>query len=66
MILKCKKIVIIKSNAKVEQQGRKRVRRLHYWYFLADLGKTIGEGTFGKVKSATHKPTGQQVAIKIL
>jgi 5'-AMP-activated protein kinase catalytic alpha subunit len=30
------------------------------------LGKTIGEGTFGKVKSAIHKPTNQQVAIKIL
>lgn len=30
------------------------------------LGKTIGEGTFGKVKSALHKPTNQNVAIKIL
>lgn len=29
-------------------------------------GKTIGEGTFGKVKSALHKPTNQNVAIKIL
>ena len=30
------------------------------------LEKTIGEGTFGKVKLAIHIPTGEQVAIKIL
>jgi len=30
------------------------------------LGKTIGEGTFGKVKLGTHLPTGEQVAVKIL
>lgn len=30
------------------------------------LGKTIGEGTFGKVKLAIHIPTGEKVAIKIL
>jgi 5'-AMP-activated protein kinase catalytic alpha subunit len=30
------------------------------------LGKTIGEGTFGKVKLAVHIPTGEKVAIKIL
>jgi serine/threonine protein kinase len=28
--------------------------------------KTIGEGTFGKVKLAVHKLTAEQVAIKIL
>ncbi|KAI9277981.1 hypothetical protein BC943DRAFT_298491 [Umbelopsis sp. AD052] len=28
------------------------------------LGKTIGEGTYGKVKLATHRLTGQNVAIK--
>lgn len=33
---------------------------------LGYLGRTIGEGTFGKVKSAVHKLTGQHVAIKIL
>ena len=32
-------------------------------YYL--LGKTIGEGTFGKVKLATHTLTGEKVAIKI-
>jgi len=30
------------------------------------LGKTIGEGTFGKVKLGTHLLTGEKVAIKIL
>jgi len=28
--------------------------------------ETIGEGTFGKVKKATHKSTGAQVAIKVI
>ena len=30
------------------------------------MGNTIGEGTFGKVKEATHILTGEKVAIKIL
>ena len=30
------------------------------------LGKTLGEGTFGKVKLGTHILTGEKVAIKIL
>jgi len=30
------------------------------------LGKTLGKGTFGKVKAATHTLTGEKVAIKIL
>jgi len=30
------------------------------------IGRTIGEGTFGKVKLAVHIPTGEKVAIKIL
>jgi 5'-AMP-activated protein kinase catalytic alpha subunit len=30
------------------------------------LGKTLGEGTFGKVKLATHILTGEKVAIKML
>ena len=28
------------------------------------LGKTIGEGTFGKVKLGTHIPTGEKVRLK--
>lgn len=30
------------------------------------LGDTLGTGTFGKVKIATHQLTGHKVAIKIL
>lgn len=30
------------------------------------LGKTIGEGTFGKVKLGTHILTGEKVAVKVL
>jgi serine/threonine protein kinase len=47
-------------------QNRQRIRRLHHRYAVPKVGKTIGEGTFGKVKSALHKPTNQNVAIKIL
>ena len=31
-----------------------------------NLGKTLGIGSFGKVKIAVHKLTGHKVAIKIL
>mmetsp|Transcript_7322 Transcript_7322/g.11620 ORF Transcript_7322/g.11620 Transcript_7322/m.11620 type:complete len:370 (+) Transcript_7322:150-1259(+) len=31
-----------------------------------EIGKTIGEGTFGKVKSAINTETGEQVALKVL
>jgi 5'-AMP-activated protein kinase catalytic alpha subunit len=30
------------------------------------IGKTIGQGTFGKVKAGIHDKTGEKVAIKIL
>lgn len=31
-----------------------------------NVGKTLGKGTFGKVKLGTHRRTGLPVAIKIL
>jgi len=34
--------------------------------FALFLEKTLGKGTFGKVKLGTHIPTGEKVAIKIL
>ncbi|KAK3098587.1 hypothetical protein FSP39_020986 [Pinctada imbricata] len=30
------------------------------------LGKTLGEGSFAKVKEALHIPTGEKVAIKVI
>ena len=33
---------------------------------LYDVQKTLGEGSFGKVKLAIHRVSGQQVALKII
>ena len=33
---------------------------------LYDVKKTLGEGSFGKVKLATHQVTKQEVALKII
>ena len=30
------------------------------------MGKTVGEGTFGKVHQGIHLPTGEKVGIKVL
>jgi 5'-AMP-activated protein kinase catalytic alpha subunit len=30
------------------------------------MRRTLGRGTFGKVKEGIHKPTGEKVAIKII
>jgi serine/threonine protein kinase len=32
----------------------------------SNIGKSLGKGTFGKVKQATHTLTGEKVAVKIL
>jgi len=45
------------------QQARARSNRSIGHYIL---GKTIGEGTFGKVKIGTHILTGERVAVKVL
>lgn len=40
---------------------------LHDSYHLSfAIGKSLGKGTFGKVKQATHTLTGEKVAVKIL
>mmetsp|Transcript_73652 Transcript_73652/g.159357 ORF Transcript_73652/g.159357 Transcript_73652/m.159357 type:complete len:780 (-) Transcript_73652:189-2528(-) len=43
-------------------QGRTRAKSIGHYI----LGKTIGEGTFGKVKLGTHILTGERVAVKVL
>ena len=47
-----------KSNKKKESKSKS------IGHYL--IGKTIGEGTFGKVKLGTHNLTGEKVAVKIL
>jgi len=44
------------------QPSKAQVKTIGAYY----MGKTIGEGTFGKVKLGTHSLTGEKVAIKIL
>ena len=39
---------------------------LVYIILIYLIGKTLGKGTFGKVKSAIHIVTGEKVAVKIL
>jgi len=54
------------ASKKIEKESKKRInikRRIIGNYFIE---KSIGEGTFGKVKLGTHTLTGQKVAIKIL
>lgn len=41
----------------------KKVRRKIGKY---EVGRTIGEGTFAKVKFAKHSDTGESVAIKVM
>eukprot|EP00826_Nyctotherus_ovalis_P063177 TRINITY_DN9243_c0_g1_i14.p1 TRINITY_DN9243_c0_g1~~TRINITY_DN9243_c0_g1_i14.p1 ORF type:complete len:577 (-),score=142.98 TRINITY_DN9243_c0_g1_i14:246-1976(-) len=46
------------------RESRKAGKKSAIGHYI--LEKTIGEGTFGKVKLATHKLTGEKVAIKVL
>lgn len=41
-------------------------RRTQQRIGLYDVKKTLGEGSFGKVKLATHRVSGQEVALKII
>ena len=41
-------------------------RRIAQRIGLYDVKKTLGEGSFGKVKLATHRVSGQEVALKII
>jgi 5'-AMP-activated protein kinase catalytic alpha subunit len=33
---------------------------------ISVVGKSLGQGTFGKVRLGTHIPTNERVAVKIL
>jgi 5'-AMP-activated protein kinase, catalytic alpha subunit len=51
------------GNARVPMKNRQQPGKTVGHYML---GKTIGEGTFGKVKMGTHILTGEKVAVKVL
>ena len=52
-----------KNKAGGHDQHQQQARKMVGNYIL---GKTIGEGTFGKVTIAVHIPTKEKVAVKIL
>lgn len=56
---KAKDTIEAKSPSSQTNQGSSSVG--HYI-----LGKTLGEGTFGKVRLGTHILTGEKVAVKVL
>lgn len=39
---------------------------VNFRYFIFIIGRSLGSGTFGKVRIGTHTITGEKVAIKIL
>jgi 5'-AMP-activated protein kinase catalytic alpha subunit len=47
-----------------QKSSRDKTRTKNIGHYV--LGKTIGEGTFGKVKLGVHIYTGEKVAVKIL
>lgn len=48
------------------EHAAKTDRRTAQRIGLYDVKKTLGEGSFGKVKLATHRVSGQEVALKII
>ena len=44
-----------------EEKGKDEEKEEEYILGNYKLGKTIGQGTFGKVKLGTHKMTGEKV-----
>lgn len=47
-----------------QKSGEKKHKAKAIGHYI--LGKSIGEGTFGKVKQGIHTLTGEKVAVKIL
>ena len=52
------------SKPKENRKEPEKVRTKNIGHYV--LGKTLGEGTFGKVKLGVHIFTGEKVAVKIL
>ena len=52
-----------KAQAAAQNTSKTEVKKIIGQYMI---GKTIGEGTFGKVKIGVHLPSGEKVAVKIL
>jgi carbon catabolite-derepressing protein kinase len=51
-------------SSNLEHQRTEIVQKVRLGQY--DIIKTLGEGSFGKVKLATHHSTGQKVALKII
>jgi 5'-AMP-activated protein kinase, catalytic alpha subunit len=51
-----------------EHRGKSKQtnRRISSGYIKCEIEKTLGQGTFGKVKLGIHERTGEKVAVKIL
>ena len=47
-----------------EEEDQQKQQKLKGWKY--ELGRTLGEGNFGKVKYATHLESGRAFAVKIL
>lgn len=52
--------VVSSSRAKSSEKSKRQIVGQYM------IGKTIGEGTFGKVKLAVHIPTGEKVSSCLL
>ena len=50
----------------LQQQKEKRIGNYIIGISMVIVDKTLGKGTFGKVKLGIHVPSGEKVAIKIL
>ena len=55
----------INDNNKLKKEKEEDEEKEEYILGNYKLGKTIGEGTFGKVKLGTHKMTGEKVIKRI-